>query len=97
MPWIEFQKKTDSNEYTILLLTIITPAALLLPIAVGPVVIGLIYRPMVLATNIIDILERHQEDDYFGYTLPAWFSSCLEDTSPIMDKTEPVDFSEEVH
>ena len=59
------------------------------PFLLGPLTFFLLLKPMILASQTISILTGSSSTQ-LGYVVPAYFNSCLEESSQISSQVEPM-------
>ena len=77
-PWLEYQALMNRRDLWIIVIGsvgVVPPVAFIYPILTGPLIVGLLLKPMILAGQSVSILS---EQASIGYSLPPWFNSCLE-------------------
>jgi len=81
-PWEEYQELMNTRAVVLMIMTIIPPVTIFQPVALGPITIGLLMRPMYLASQLISEMEELFWVD--EYSIPDWFNSCVEESSQIV-------------
>ena len=57
-PWEEYQELMNTRALILLIMTVIPPVTIFHPCLLGPFTIGLLIRPMYLASRSISIMEE---------------------------------------